>query len=205
MSTKIKLKRNTLANIGTLDVGEPYLATDTFDLYIGTSAGNKQIAGVVVLDTRYLKLSGGTMTGNIVMTTDTYIGPTSTTGIYFKSGNVGIGTTNPGKLLSVGANLWQADVNGIQWNNGVQTTVNGSTSGTFKWSMPFQGSAYKKLVIYFNAITDAGTTVTYPTAFTQTPHIYGATGAVALLTSNTTTLTIAASVAASGVAFVEGI
>jgi hypothetical protein len=79
MSTKIKIKRNTLANIGTLDVGEPYLATDTFDLYLGTSAGNKQIAGVVVLDTRYLKLSGGTMTSDLKL-------GTAGNGLYIKEG-----------------------------------------------------------------------------------------------------------------------
>jgi hypothetical protein len=68
MATKIKLKRNTLVNIGTLDAGEPYFATDTFDLYLGSSAGNKQIGSVGTLDSRYLKLSGGTMTGQLIST-----------------------------------------------------------------------------------------------------------------------------------------
>jgi hypothetical protein len=48
-------------------------------LYIGTSAGNKQIAGVVVLDTRYLKLSGGTMTGSLIVKSVTDAGPMTTT------------------------------------------------------------------------------------------------------------------------------
>jgi len=53
------------------------------------------------IDPIYLPLAGGTMTGNIVMPAESYIGPTSTTGIYLKSGNVGIGTTSPGAKLDI--------------------------------------------------------------------------------------------------------
>ena len=52
------------------------------------------------IDPIYLPLAGGTMTGNIVMPAESYIGPTSTTGIYLKSGNVGIGTTGPTHALT---------------------------------------------------------------------------------------------------------
>jgi len=48
-------------------------------------AGNVSIAGTL------------TMTGNVVMADGSFIGPTSTTGVGFNSGRVGIGTTSPQK------------------------------------------------------------------------------------------------------------
>lgn len=103
MATKIKIKRNTLANIGTLDTGEPYLATDTYDLYLGTAAGNKQFIGVVTLDTRYLKLSGGTMAGDIKLGTvgnGFYVkeGTNATMGVVTLSG--GTATVNTTKVTA---------------------------------------------------------------------------------------------------------
>jgi hypothetical protein len=58
--------------------------------------------------------------------------------------------------------------------------------------------------VYFNAFDDAGETVTYPTAFTYTPHLYGTAAPLAVCSSNTTTLTIAASAGLSGFVFAEG-
>ena len=49
MANQILIKRNTLANIGTLGVGELYLATDTLDLYIGSASGNKLVGGIAAL------------------------------------------------------------------------------------------------------------------------------------------------------------
>ena len=46
MATKLLIKRGTLANIGTLDAGRLYLATDTTDLYIGTAGGNQLIGKI---------------------------------------------------------------------------------------------------------------------------------------------------------------
>jgi hypothetical protein len=120
------------------------------------------------------------------------------------SGNVGIGTTAPGKLLSVGANLWQADVNGIVWNNNAKTTYNGSVSGTAVWSQPFQGSAYKKFIIYLAALNDVGGTITFPTAFSHTPVIYGTAASLAICTASTTTFTIGAAATITGYVICEG-
>jgi hypothetical protein len=119
------------------------------------------------------------------------------------TGQVGIGTTVPGKMLSVGANLWQADVNGIQWNNGAITTTNGVT-GTAKWSQPFQGSAYKKVVINLANFTSAGTVLTFPVAFTNTPYTYGDAAAIAIAVVTTTTVTLTAVGAVAGLIFIEG-
>lgn len=60
-----------------------------------------------------LSLSGGTMTGAITSSiinsfttpAESWIGPSSTTGVYFKGGNVGIGTTTPGAKLDVNGNV----------------------------------------------------------------------------------------------------
>jgi hypothetical protein len=85
-----------------------------------------------------------------------------------------------------------------------QITVNGSKSGSYTWSMPFQGNVYKKFVIYFNALNDSGKTITYPTAFTKTPYIYGVVAATAIMSTNNIALTLAPSSDVTGFAFVEG-
>lgn len=72
-----------------------------------TSAIQTQLAGKLGTGLALL-LAGGTMTGGITNSTsvdplttlaESWIGPSSTTGIYFKGGNVGIGTTNPTSIL----------------------------------------------------------------------------------------------------------
>jgi hypothetical protein len=85
-----------------------------------------------------------------------------------------------------------------------QYTITGSSSGTIVWSMPFQGSSYKKGVVYFNTMNDAGTSITYPTAFTKIPFVYGASSCTAVVTTSTTTLTISATSGVSGFLFIEG-
>lgn len=56
----------------------------------------------------YLPLAGGTMTGGIINSTsinplttlaESWIGPSSTTGVYFKGGKIGFGTITPSRLV----------------------------------------------------------------------------------------------------------
>lgn len=86
---------------------------------IGSTAGGGDVriynrGGLLALtfgDTQAATFTGiingttSTMSGVAAMTTaaESWIGPSSTTGVYFKGGNVGIGTTNPQTKLSLPA------------------------------------------------------------------------------------------------------
>jgi len=84
-----------------------------------------------------------------------------------------------------------------------QTTLSGS-AGTAVCSQPFQGSSYKKVVVYLNGYTDTGTqTYTYPVAFSQTPYVYGLAGGVSGASSSTTAVTFTTTLL-SGFVFIEG-
>ena len=77
-------------------------------------------------------------------------------------------------------------------NNSATKDVTGTTAGSFTWVMPEQGAGMKTVLVYFNAYendTTTAQTVTYPTAFTQTPAIDNPVG-VAGLSTDTTQLTI---------------
>lgn len=89
-----------------------------------------------------------------------------------------------------------------------QTAVPGSTSGTIYWSMPEQGSAYKKVVIVFNGVTDAGETLTFPTAFTYTPDLIANPTTFTAMTGYTLTtahIVLPATTAFTGTIVIEGI
>lgn len=71
-------------------------------------------------------------------------------------------------------------------------SVTGTTAGSFTWVMPLQGSALKEVLIYFDGYendTTTAQTVTYPTAFTDTPNIDNPSS-VGGLSTDTTHLTI---------------
>ena len=78
--------------------------------------------------------------------------------------------------------------------NASQSTLTGTTAGSINYSMPFQGTVYKKFVAYVNSYendTTTAQTITFPTAFTNAPIIVAnSTGLT--LSADTTTLTISA-------------
>ena len=77
-------------------------------------------------------------------------------------------------------------------NNSATKDVTGTTAGSFTWVMPEQGAGMKTVLVYFNGYendTTTAQTVTYPTAFTDTPAIDNPAG-VAGLSTDTTQLTI---------------
>jgi hypothetical protein len=113
--------------------------------------------------------------------------------LYYSNGN--ILADGSGRLNATGINFASS-----------QTTINGSTSGSTVSSMPFQGSTYKKVVIYVNALVNAtSTSYTFPTAFTKTPAItYVPSGDAALITLSTTVVTFAVGTFVSGFVTIEG-
>lgn len=58
----IKIKRGLKTNITDLQVGEPGFCTDTQELFVGSSQGNKLVG-----EGTFLKLSGGTLTGALTL------------------------------------------------------------------------------------------------------------------------------------------
>ena len=77
-------------------------------------------------------------------------------------------------------------------NNSATKDVTGTTAGSFTWVMPEQGAGMKTVLVYFNGYendTTTAQTVTYPTAFTQTPAIDNQADVVGL-SADTTQLTI---------------
>lgn len=80
---------------------------------------------------------------------------------------------------------------GVNPSNAV-ASIAGTTAGTIYWVMPFQGSGYKKAMVYLDAYeNDSATaqTITYPTEFVQVPNISNP-GAVPGVSTTTTTLSI---------------
>lgn len=122
-------------------------------------------------------------------------------------GKVAIGKiTAPTVALDVtGAGLFSLtlDVAGAINSTSAQTTVNGLT-GTAVWSMPFQGTSYKKFLVYLTGFTSAGTVITFPTAFSVAPVVYGDAAAVAIAVTTTTTTTLTSVGAVAGFIIIEG-
>ena len=88
-----------------------------------------------------------------------------------------------------------------------QTTLAGTTAGTFVWSMPGEGSSSKRFVGHYAGYNNTSTTaqtVTYPVAFTMPPKITSNDGPSG--STSQTTLTLPASMATpvSGWITVEG-
>jgi len=72
-------------------------------------------------------------------------------------------------------------------------SVAGTTAGTIYWTMPFQGTAYKKCIVYLSGYennTTTAQTITFPTAFTDTPYIAANTASVPGVSVSTTALSI---------------
>jgi hypothetical protein len=109
------------------------------------------------------------------------------------------GTHDIGQNGAAFNNVWAYSIN----PQATQTTLTG-TAGTAVCSQPFAGVSYKKVIVYLNGYTDTGTqTFTYPTAFTQTPYVYGLAGGVSGATATTTSIKFTTTLL-SGFVIIEG-
>jgi len=70
-----------------------------------------------------------------------------------------------------------------------QSLVSGSTSGNANFSQPFQGSSYKKVIIYCNALLGKAA-YTFPVAFVNTPMIMTSDQVAAAVITGLSTTTI---------------
>lgn len=127
--------------------------------------------------------------------------PTTTLNIRYNGGNNGPAVLALGTVYSGGFTL----AVGGPINSGViQTTVSGATSGTMVWTQPFQGSAYKKVVIYCNALVGAAN-FNFPTAFAHIPAILATNGlAASLVTTLTATGVTVTGSTSTGFIILEG-
>jgi len=93
-------------------------------------------------------------------------------------------------IITTTENTWTASQTYIapQNINVSQTALTGTTAGSIVYSMPYQGTIYKKFIAYASGYendTTTAQTISFPVAFTNTPYV--ATAPLGLISSTTTT------------------
>lgn len=218
---------NTFTNVVTSAAGGTLLtiqassATSTFgtggnlNLYAGGPGGSNQASGGSVNITA--QGAGGVGgTGGSVTITAGYQSSNTSNGNITLIVNDGIPIGSNGKIQfqdstqGTSGNIWTSKdtVGSGNWSlaglipNATQSTVSGTT-GSIIASQPSQGSSYKKVIVYLNALTGTAA-YTYPVAFSQTPYVYGLAGGVTAATASTTSVSFTSVGALSGFVFMEG-
>ena len=208
-----------LANEGEIDIGVVSTATSALNIYKLTGTGPYTISGpIFTIDNagNVTTLSAASAASQGIIRAPNWNG----TGAGLQIGSdtsaiSGIAVNAPSgfidwleQLMVNGAVMWHVDAFGNAVANGTVTgailagaiinsnqtlaSFAGTTAGTVYWSMPFQGTAYKKVIIYFDGYendTTTAQTITYPVAFAYTPNIYNP-NSVAGLSATITELAI---------------
>ena len=208
-----------LANEGEIDIGVVSTATSALNIYKLTGTGPYTISGpIFTIDNagNVTSLSAAGAPGQGVIRAPNWNGTNwgLQIGAYI-AGAAGIMVNAPSgfsdwieQFMINGTHIWHIDASGnavaagnvtgatlagaIINSNQTLASFAGTSAGTVYWSMPFQGTAYKKVIIYFDGYgntTTTAQTITYPVAFTYTPSIYNP-NSVAGLNATTTELAI---------------
>lgn len=90
-----------------------------------------------------------------------------------------------------------------RFNNMSRTTTNGSTSGAIYSAQIEQGSAFKKVIIYCDALVGTAT-YTFPTAFVATPVVLQTNGLSYTVATSVSTTAVTITGPATGILILEG-
>lgn len=148
------------------DIPTTGLVTLAPDLYFQGGYFSGGAAHTVATVTRLIPTTSGGWNWNLYTSTDNGT-PTAT----------GFSVSNLGSLTASITNISTAG-----------TSVGGSTSGTALFKMPQQGTAWKVVIVYLNALLGTAS-YTFPTAFTNTPVVISSSG---LATAKVTSLSTSA-------------
>ena len=153
---------------------------------------------------------------NITISNTTTLNNVSASGTLSVTGNSTLSTLDVTNIsasgtLSVTGNSTLSNIilSGIIEINDTLGSLSGTTAGSISWSMPFQGSAYKKFIAYLNGYendTTTAQTISFPVAFSDTPVIVVNSASVPSVTVSTTEISLApdTTTAYTGWIIVEG-
>jgi len=131
---------SSLFNIGAtgtgVDLGVRALTGNWQDTYTNVSTNSAENATREFVDTNYVSLTGGTITGDLAVLSSFEVGSTEATTLYVNDGFVGIKTELPNTELTVNGSISSNQViydelgNSLEWNSSHTTVQSNSSSWT---------------------------------------------------------------------------